>query len=411
MEKLSEFANYYQLCRGEFLWKTIVCLAIGIMLFSLCWQIRLGRKGLTPARKMKRILTVLLVVLSVVVFATWQYRLLCLLFAVVLNRKWVKARCPKTYPLLVGVLAVSIFIAIPNYFQRGRTQLVYLGDDGKRVGTPLPVYLINAILPEEELMNAGMKATAILPPASLSPVFRNLGSRFIRDAQHDFWNGMALTFYTPYNVLSLQGSNPGSFAIAQAMNETMGTNYDGIYITKPRHYDTSKRYPVVFFAHGYLGSWELYQGLFSRLHDCFMVSIGTRDLSGIFSYNDINKVFTKYLPMLKSEGYSVDEDHLHLIGLSNGGTASNVALRNFSNRFETITFISTSCDVIKHSKAKVILFGGGKDASAAGLPNAASRLRKYGTRTALMFDKSDNHYMMVHQADKMLAFLNNEMGL
>ena len=107
----------------------------------------------------------------------------------------------------------------------------------------------------------------------------------------------------------------------------------------------------------------------------------------------------------------VDESRLHLIGLSNGGTASNVALRSFSNRFETITFFSTSCDVIKHSKAKVILFGGGEDASAAGLPSAASRLWKYGTRTALMFDKSDNHYMMVHQADKMLTFLNNEMDL
>ena len=360
---------------------------------------------------MKKSFTIILVFFALIVFATWQYRLLCLLLVVLLNRKWMRSRWPKAYLWTIGGLAIAVFIAIPNYFQRGRTQLLYLGDDGKRVSTPLPVYLINAVLPEEELMNAGMKATAILPPASLSPVFRNLGSRFIRDAQHDFWNGMALTFYTPYNVLSLQGSNPGSFAIAQAMNETVGMNYDAIYITKPQHYDTSKHYPVVFFAHGYLGSWELYQGLFSRLNNCFVVSIGTHDLSGLFGYNDINKVFTKYLPMLKAEGYCIDESRLHLIGLSNGGTASNVALRSFSNRFETITFISTSCDVIKHSKAKVMLFGGGEDASAAGLPSAATRLRKCGTRTALMFDKDENHYIMVHQADEMIDFLNKEMGL
>jgi hypothetical protein len=330
---------------------------------------------------------------------------------VLINRSWFKRKWPKWYPFLTWGLALAIFIAIPNYFQRGRSQLIYLNDKGERISTPLPVYAINALLPEEEMMNGGMKLTAILPPASLSPVFKNLGSRFIRDAQKDFWNGMALTFYAPYNRLSLEGSNPGSFTIAQAINEMLGTDYDGIYVTKPRNFDSKKTYPVVFFAHGYLGSWELYQGLFSRLNDCFVVSIGTRDLSGIFSYQDINKVFTKYLPMLKDEGYNIEESRLHLIGLSNGGTASNVALRSFSDKFQTITFISTSCDVIKRSKAKVILFGGGKDASAVGLPSAARRLQKCGTMTALMFDENENHYMMVHQADEMLDFLNKEMGL
>lgn len=195
------------------------------------------------------------------------------------------------------------------------------------------------------------------------------------------------------------------------MNEMAGTNYDGVYITRPRHYDKTVKYPVVFFAHGYLGSWELYQGLFSQLYNCFVVSIGTQNLSDIFNYQDINKVFIKYLPMLKDEGYSIEESRLHLIGLSNGGTASNVALRSFSSKFQTITYISTSCDVIKQLETKVILFGGGKDASAAGLPSAARRLQKCGTMTALMFDENENHYMMVHQAEEMLEFLNKEMGL
>ena len=362
--------------------------------------------------KMKKGFTLFLILCAIIVFATWQYRLLCLLLALWLNRAWIVRKWGKrSYRLTAAMLLVCIFIAVPNYFQRGRTQLVYVDKEGKRMGTPLGVYLMNAILPEEELMNVGMKATALLPPESLSPVFENLGNRFVRDAQRDFWNGMALTFYAPYNVLSLQGSNPGSFTIAQAMDETIGTDYDGVYITKPKHYDKDKAYPVVFFAHGYLGSWELYQGLFSRLNDCFVVSIGTQDLSGIFGYQDINKAFTTYLPLLKAEGYIVDESRLHLIGLSNGGTASNVALRSFSDKFQTVTFISTACNVIKHSKAKVILFGGGKDASAAGLPNAAHRLRSCGTKTAIMFDDNDNHYMMVHQAAEMLDFLNNEMGL
>lgn len=358
---------------------------------------------------MRKIVTVLLVISAVLVFATWQYRLSCLLLAVLLNRKRIRSKWQRVYPVIIGGLVVAIFIAIPNYFQRGRSQLIYLDREGKRISTPMPVYLINAVLPEEELMNAGMKATAILPPASLSPVFKNLGSRFIRDAQHDFWNGMALTFYAPYNVLSLQGSNPGSFTIAQTMNEAIGTDYDGIYVTKPRHYDSSKAYPVVFFAHGYLGSWEMYQGLLSRLEDCLVVGIGTRDLSGIFDYDDIRRIFTKYLPYLEQAGLHIDKDNLHLMGLSNGGTASNVALRSFSNQFKTITYISTSCDVINRSKAKVMMIGGGKDASAAGLPGAARRLRKQGTDVALLFDEDENHYMMVHQTERIFEFLNREM--
>lgn len=361
---------------------------------------------------MKKTFAFFLILLALVLFASWQYRLACVLLAAWMNRQRLSEKLGQRgcRGLMMGLLMV-IFIAVPNYFQRGRTQLIYMNDKGGKATVPLSVYLLNAILPEEELMNYCMKATAILPPASLSPVFKNLGSRFIRDAQHDIWNGMAWTFYAPYTRLSLQGSNPGSFAYAQAMNEMAGTNYDGMYITRPRHYDKTVKFPVVFFAHGYLGSWELYQGLFSQLNNCFVVSIGTRDLSGIFSYKDINKIFTKYLPMLKEEGYNIEESRPHLIGLSNGGTASNVALRDFSNRFQTITFISTSCDVIKRSEAKVILFGGGMDASSAGLPSGSRRLQKYGTKTALMFDENENHYMMVHQADKMIDFLNKEMEL
>ena len=65
VETLLELANYYQLCRGEFQWKTLVWLSLGIVLFSLFWQIRLGRKGLTPARS---ILTVMAVGYPVLVF-------------------------------------------------------------------------------------------------------------------------------------------------------------------------------------------------------------------------------------------------------------------------------------------------------------------------------------------------------
>ena len=41
---------------------------------------------------MKRKSTVLLLFLAVVVFATWQYRLLCILSLVLLNKEWIRSR-------------------------------------------------------------------------------------------------------------------------------------------------------------------------------------------------------------------------------------------------------------------------------------------------------------------------------
>ena len=251
--------------------------------------------------------------LAVVVFATWQYRLLCILSLVLLNKEWIRSRpwmAKHKYAFkgLVASLLLAIFVAIPNYIQRGRTQLLYIDRNGHRTATPVPLYLLNVLFSEEEVMNFCMKATALMPPTG------STGTSLLRDAQRDFWTGKALGFYTPYNLLSLQGSNPGSLVISQACNQVLGTNYKGAYIIKPRNYSASKRYPVVFFAHGYLGNWELYQGVLGGLENCFVVSFGTRNLSGFFDYKDIDEIFSSYLPLLENEGYQLDRERLHLMG-------------------------------------------------------------------------------------------------
>lgn len=361
---------------------------------------------------MKKFYSFILLILAVFVFATWQYRLLMVLGLVLLNKQSVKARLSKwkhAYGMLVGGLMLAIFIAVPNYFQRGRIQLHYLDEQGERTATPMFVYALNVLFPEEELMNVGMKCAALLPPGNMSVMGHQVGSRLVRDAQNDFWTGKGLAFYHPYNIISLNGSNPGCAAMAQTCNEVLGTDYDGIYVIKPQNYDPEKIYPVVFFCHGFLGNWELYNGVLCGLKDCIVVSFGTRGLSGIFSHADIDKVFTRYIPYLKSEGYNVDENNLHLMGLSNGGTAANVALGSFSKRFRSVTYVSTSCDVVKHCDMKVLMIGGGKDASSAGLPSAHRKLKRCGTPSELYFDEKANHFILVYQAEGIVKFLNSNM--
>ena len=113
---------------------------------------------------MRKVLSVILLLFASIVFATWQYRLACVLLALWITRKRLNEKLGRRgfRGLMVGLL-MAIFIAVPNYFQRGRTQLVYMNEKGEKTKTPLSIYLLNAIFPEEELMNAGMKATAILP--------------------------------------------------------------------------------------------------------------------------------------------------------------------------------------------------------------------------------------------------------
>jgi pimeloyl-ACP methyl ester carboxylesterase len=349
----------------------------------------------------------LLLVLAVFVFATWQYRLLMVLLWVVLNKRSIKAstlmqRYRHSYEVVVGALLLAIFVAIPNYTRHGRSVVIYMDKQGKAIATPLAVYAINAILPEEEIFNFGFRATPLLQLGT--------SNRFVHAAAADALSLRGLTFYRPYNRLSRIGSNPGSYAITQTMNQVLGTDYEAISVTRTAG-SSKEKLPVVFFCHGYLGSWELYQGILSHLKGCIVVSIGTHDLNGNFNQSDINKIFTKYLPLLREQGYPIDEEQLHIMGLSNGGTAGNIALGYYSNRFRTITFISTSCAVRQSSHTKVILIGGGRDSSSNGLPGAYSALQRGGTRCAMLYDKEENHFIIVHKAKEVCEFLNQEMGL
>lgn len=356
---------------------------------------------------MKKFATFILAILAILVFATWQYRLLSVLIIVWMWKDRIKAlplmaKHKHGYKALVAFLLLCIWIAIPNYFQRGRTQLVYLNETGKPTYTPLHIYALNVLFPEEEVMNFGFKTAGLLSG--------NTSGQLIKEAQRDLLSLRALDFYTPYNRLSLSGCNPGTFTIAQVWNMLDNDNLNAIYVTKPKHYDKAKAYPVVFFAHGYMGSWELYNGLLNRLDDCIVVAIGTRDISGIFTEKDIEKCFSQYIPYLEEQGFSVNRNSLHLIGLSNGGTAADVAVRDFSHRFASVTYVSTWCTVIKHSNAKVLMIGGGKDLSSANLPYAKQQLKECGTDARLLWYEDEGHYLLVHKADEVVAFLKEAIG-
>ena len=165
----------------------------------------------------------------------------------------------------------------------------------------------------------------------------------------------------------------------------------------------------MFFMHGYMGNWNLYQGIFKDLEDCIVLSVGTKTWSGLYSESDINTLFTKQIPFLKKLGYKIDTNNLHIIGLSNGGSASNVAYRKFSNQFKTITFISTGIKQIYPIASKVLFIGGGKDFSSGSLYEAYRTLKNQGNKTNIYWDKDETHFILVNQTDEIIEFLNKNL--
>ena len=214
-------------------------------------------------------------------------------------------------------------------------------------------------------------------------------------------------FYQPAETLNRKGEYLMSGTTSQIFNLLGLGSSQAVYVIKPKNYDPEQSYPVVFFMHGLLGNWKLYQGIFRDLDDCIVVSVGTNDLSGIYTKSDINSLFTKQIPFLRNLGFKVDERNIHAIGLSNGGSASNVAYNSFSDKFKSITFISTGIQQTYPIKSKVLLIGGGEDRSAGSLHSAYKELKRNGTKTDIYWQNTETHFILVNKKDEIISFLKS----
>lgn len=107
-------------------------------------------------------------------------------------------------------------------------------------------------------------------------------------------------------------------------------------------------------------------------------------------------------------GYKIDESNINLMGLSNGGSVSNIAQRNFGSKFHSITYISTFIENTSHTN-KVLLIGGGLDPSSATLLLGAAALKQNNIPTYLLWDKNDTHFMIMNKQKEVEDFLNQHL--
>ena len=358
--------------------------------------------------KIKIIKTVLIGLLFLFM-TSWFYKIICLILLSLVWKKTIISKFPYRYTFryLMILFAVCIFAVLPRYRYNtsDRVRLIYQDKKGNPILPPLSHYLVNVLMPEEDIMNVCIHAARL--GVTCFPFVG--GGTLLHQFQHDSRNWKIMNFYHPISKLNWSGQFLMSGTTSQVGNMIGLPATSSVYLIRPKHFDPDKKYPVVFFCHGGLGNWKLYQGLWKDLEDCIVLSIGTRDWNGFFGYGDIQGIFTTQLPFLKKMGFKVDETKLHIMGLSNGGTAVNMAYNKFSRRFRSITFISTGIHQTHPVNSKIILIGGGLDGSSRSLPGAYKQLKKQGSSSAIYWDDKATHFILVNQQNKILKFLNTQM--
>lgn len=204
--------------------------------------------------------------------------------------------------------------------------------------------------------------------------------------------------------------NPISGVYPQFFNDTFGTGYCAVNIISPKQMEDEREYPLVVFCHGYLGNWQLYQGIWQGLDNCIVLSIGTRGLDGIFSQSDIDRIFSYYIPALKKMDYHIDTNDIHLMGLSNGRSAINAAMHSSHVRqFKSLTSISCNLSSLRRVPCQVNFIGGGNDSSARLMPQQHRAMQRMGVRSEMFFDETENHFVLVNRRQDIIDFINEQI--
>ena len=371
----------------------------------------------------KRIFFTVLLLLAWIFFATLFYKTLIVMLLAMVWQGKIREKLPeriKPYGIkaIWACLVLTLFVAMPRYRINcgDRVRLVYLDENGEPKHSPISCYIVNTLIPEEEVVNLGIKNLQLVRPL-LSGMGMHIGGTLVQQANHDIENGNIGNFFKPYNHLGLE--NPLSGVYPQFFNQMLGSNDKAVYICNPKGDDNVEwskdngfKYPLVVFCHGYLGNWQLYQGIWKDLDNCIVLSIGTRNLSGIFTSGDIKEIFDFYIPALERMGYNIDMEQLHLMGLSNGGSAIVSAMHSsYAKKFKSITTVSCNLEGLKRVPCQVNFIGGGKDNSSCRMPGQCRQLKSMSVDAGIYFKDDENHFILVNKREEIVSFLRDRMQL
>ena len=359
--------------------------------------------------KGKAIITILLGIF-ILLPGSWFHDMIILMVIVFIWRKEIKTiinrRWKYGYAAMWTVLGCLTLLLMPRPFAlpTDRVQHIYFNSQGEKVNAPLSHWVMNIIMPEETMTAIG----SVIPLTPLRD-FLPIGESILKDYDTELKSGGLLNIGRVYRNNSLALESPLSGVIPQAISRHIGGKERSAYIIKPKGYDKNKEYPVLFFAHGYLGNWKLYTGLLREVKDHLVVCMGTEDYSGIFTNKHIKEIHSLYLPMLEQMDYKIDKNAISVMGLSNGGSAIDEAYVYSPNSFKNLIYVSTGVNHSSKTKAKVMIIGGGRDHCAGSMKKGMNSLAANNVKSSFCFDEKHTHFKLVSDMENCIDFLNREL--
>ncbi len=355
----------------------------------------------------KKVVASILLLSLVFVSVTYFYKIIFITILLYYCRSSFKSK--RLFRSLFIVALLGIYFVTPDYFYREgrRIKVITLDSKGERVRMPILPYVMSVVAPEAELNNIVQKLA--LPLISFSDFAKS--NWIVSEMIENYKEGNSDDFIDPYRELENRGHFLPSIAANQLLQQVgINRNFDSFYLIKPKNEDPNKKYPLVVFAHGHLGSWLLYQSFLSELNDCYVMSVGTIGLDGLFDCADLDRVVNTNMKYVISNNPNIDKSRCSILGLSNGGTAVNTAVSNYSAHFNTFGVISTSLNVKPISRSKkLILIGGAKDRSSGKQPAMYRSLKAGGHRAERLWVEGSGHLLLVNQKNTLVEFLNKEL--
>ena len=157
---------------------------------------------------------------------------------------------------------------------------------------------------------------------------------------------------------------------------------------------------VIVFCHGFLGNWLLYPQIFGKYSKDIVICVGTPNLSGIFTYTNMNDI----LNIVVTHAYKrigILNKKAHLVGLSNGSSAINVAIKSFPNQYKSYTILSGLLSQTPQSNKKINVINGANDRSV----NISSSIPK--NRYRFFIIPNENHGLLISNPDTVFSILNS----
>lgn len=340
---------------------------------------------------------------------TWRIGCLILLLLVwsSYSLKHINPGFEWVYWLVLGVLCFVWIISLPRYlpFRRDLIRHYYLNKKNQIRRPPFHHWLLNAILPEEELCNIGIKFSKIAAPKM------GIGKGLRENLKFAKFNGTLKNMLRPYWKLERNFENPMSAAYVQGLNQFLKEKNRSFYLIRPKNYNRDRTYALIVFCHGYLGNWKLYTGVLSELENCIVISIGTQDLTGIFLENEVKEIHNLYLPLLQRMGYKIQLDNITIMGLSNGRSAIGEVYKKYSHLFKNIVYISTWIKETFPISSNILIVGGDKDPSALSMINGYEAIRQSNGKAKMLMIKDATHFAIATHYKQITNFLNKEIRL